>query len=99
LRQALINTREQKSDGFLSVEEFLAADITAGLSIDPSLLTVTSSNYGVKIMATVNDRRLWLFSQFSLDNTNGEIRLLRRTTGEKFIVNLREISDAANPLL
>ena len=92
--QQVINYREQNPNGFTSVEEFLMSDVTAGLEINSALLTVTSSHYGVKIIATVNDRKLQLFSQLSFDNNSGEIELVSRTLGEEFTINTLAATDA-----
>ena len=89
----VVNYRESMQPGFASVDEFLAADIAAGLTIDKGMLTVISTNYGVKIETTINDRKLWLYSRLTLDNSNGEIRLQSRTVGEKLTVNTLETND------
>ena len=91
--QQVLSAREGKPFGFESIAEFQADNATAGLTIDSTLITVTSSYYGVKIVATVNDRKVWLFSRLALDNSNGKITLQQRTIGEQFDVKVQENSD------
>ncbi len=90
--QQVAGYRDSHPSGYSSVEEFLTADVMAGVNIDHKLLTVTSTNYAVKIKTTINDRTLWLFSRLNLDSSTGDIALNARTVGERFIVNTTDIN-------
>ncbi len=85
--QQVVHEREQLPHGFQSVNEFLATSATAGLEIPGDLLTVTSAYYGVRILATFNERTLSLFSRLHLDNNSGKITLYDRTLGDNFTIN------------
>ncbi|MBQ0797916.1 MAG: type II secretion system minor pseudopilin GspK [Porticoccaceae bacterium] len=80
--EQVLNFRETNPPGFLSVSEFLAADISAGLEINPELLTVSSRYYGLKIRASINDRNSWLSSIISIDTETSELTLQKRTLGK-----------------
>jgi general secretion pathway protein K len=85
--QKFVNYRDGLSPGFASVQEFLDSDIAEGLVIDPALLTVTSSNYAVKIITILNGQKFWLHSHLTINNDNGSIALQARTIGEPFAIN------------
>lgn len=86
----IVNFRETNPPGFLSVDEFMLSNITAGMNLSPSLFTVTSEYFGFKIRVTINELHFWLFSRLKLDNTTGAITLMDRTIGQPFIVNTQE---------
>ncbi len=103
--QQVVHEREQLPNGFQSVSDFLASNAAAGLEIPGELLTVTSSYYGVRILATFNDRTFRLFSRLHLDSNSGKITLYDRTLGDNFTINTlktdttNQDDETAQPLL
>ena len=87
----IVNFRLSNPPGFLTVDEFLQSDFTAGLNIDPALFTVTSEYFGVKIHVQLDDQQLRLFSRIKLDRNSGNITLLDRTIGEPITINTLDI--------
>jgi general secretion pathway protein K len=74
----VIAERESKDQGFADVNEFLAADSTAGSGLSADFFTVTSDYFEVWVIATFAERKLYLRSQLHRDRTSGTITLLNR---------------------
>ena len=95
-------TNQQLFTPFSSVGEFMQADITAGLAVNPSRLTVTSHYYQATVHARFDDGQQPLTSRFYLDPATGEIELLDRelVTGDRLDFNDdifdREAGDATD---
>ncbi|BFM14394.1 GspK family T2SS minor pseudopilin variant XcpX [Maricurvus nonylphenolicus] len=75
----VVNERESKESGFTTVEEFMAADSTAGVELKAETFSVTSEYFEVWTHASFTERNLYLRSQLHRDRTSGTITLLGRS--------------------
>jgi general secretion pathway protein K len=70
--------RSRRENGFTTIQQFLRSDTVAGLGIEPAAVTVNSSYYEARTLATFAGRALRLHSRFHLNRTTGQITLLGR---------------------
>lgn len=75
----VVSERESKDSGFTTVEEFMAAESTAGIELKAEAFTVTSEYFEVWTHASFTERNLYLRSQLHRDRTSGTITLLGRS--------------------
>ena len=88
--EQIVAFRETSPPGFLSINDFLTANATAGIELNTNNLTVTSTYYAAKIVATYGDQEVHLLSRFRLDLEAGTTTLMDRTLGDDLQVNTRE---------
>lgn len=69
----------QSGNGFSSIETLSQSSMMAGLSLDPSAISVDSSYYEVAVWARFDDWHQPLVSRLFVNQTTGMIRLLDRT--------------------
>src|SRR5690606_12412827 len=75
---ALQLERSRNAGPFNSVQDVLQSDLTAGLPVDGSLITVTSSYFQATIVARFGDWHQPLISRLFMDPVSGDIELIDR---------------------
>lgn len=88
--QQIASFRTSNPPGYLTVDEFMLSDTSAGLNLDPRLFTVTSDYFGVKIHVKLVDHNYWLFSRLKMDKNTENFVLLDRIIGEPLTIKTLE---------
>ncbi|MDM3872564.1 type II secretion system minor pseudopilin GspK [Porticoccus sp. W117] len=74
-------SQEVVTSGFQSVESFLQSAVTAGIELDSSVVTVKSHWYAIAVVARFGERKVTLYSRYSLDTETEKLVLWDRTSG------------------
>lgn len=84
------NFKATNTKPFLSVQDFLQAEFTAGVVLEPSLLTTESEYFAISTTATMGDSTSALRTLVRINHKDGSLLLLNRSTAPILHINSKK---------